>query len=467
MLRPKRQKHIPDRSKSDSHANAFEASTGMTGPHQASREGKKEKIVTQPALRLGHEQLDPKHSIPRPSRSSPLPWNRAVPTHRRERATEGLLIGCAVAEALSLSRNELHPRVALKMFGRNPLGYQFQPGVGVTSHRTHSLLMSFQALLQSKTDPKIFAANVKKRIAWYQRAFMFRHAYTHLKRMRSRNSPLRKDTSITIGLADDPLMRSMAMSVVLQGVADSATTWFQLSAGISHADPRALHVSTLVGYAAQLAQMTDHEEFDPEAVLKRLIDVTEEPTLNAALLQLQDALAKKQTLSKVAKGFGWKDGLPNSLFASATIGIYAWLRHSNRYRNAVERTILLGGCCSNAAAVAGGLSGISLGRKAIPPEWLKKLSLRPHTGQWQEMLIERIKDWPHGVEDIHRTRALPSMLLGQLTRNAIYSGFRILHGAIRMPLRMTQFSLVKHLDVPHLEPHSHRLLESGRPVTDQ
>lgn len=444
MLRPRRHKHIPDRSSRDSVQNPSVDSMGMNESRGEVPHSQKEKTANQPTLRLGHEHQEQKEPVQRPTRSSPLPWNRAVPTHRRERATEGLLIGCAVAEALSLSRNELHPRVALKMFGRNPLGFQFQPGVGVTSHRTHSLMMSFQALLQSKTDPKIFASNVKKRIAWYQRAFLFRHTYTHAKRIASRLSKSQFDNSMTIGLADDPLIRAMAMSIVLQGVADSATTWFQLSAGISHADPRALHVSTLVGYAAQLAQMTSLEEFDSLAVLNRLIDVTDEPTLNGALLKLRDALTKKQSLTKVARRFGWREGIPNSMFASATVGIYAWLRHPKRFRNCVERTILLGGSCSNAAAIAGGLSGISLGRKAIPPDWLKGVSLLPHTNQWQEMLIERIKDWPHGVEDIHKTRALPSMLWGQIARNATYSAFRILHGLIRMPVRIAQFSLVKH-----------------------
>lgn len=461
MLRPRRHKHISEKSNQGSPPN----SAKEIASSESDVVGKKnDRDAAKPSLRLGHDQ---KETGQRPTRSSPLPWNRAVPTHRRERATEGLILGCAVAEALSLSRNELHPRVALKLFGRNPLCYQFQPGVGVTSHRTHLLLMTFQALLQSKTDPKIFAPNLRKRIAWYQRAFLFRHAYTHLKRVGTSIRKMRFDNSMTVGLADDPLIRTLTMSIMLQGVADSSTTWFQLSTGISHSDPRAHCASTLVGFAGQLAQMTSQEDFRSSDILNRLIDVTDEDSLKANLIELRDSLAKNLTLAQVARRFGWKDGIPNNLLAFATIGIYAWLRHPKNFRRCVERTILLGGSCSAAAVIAGALSGISLGAKAIPPEWKSKVSLSPHSSQWLELLIERVKDWPHGVEDIHRTRSLPSMLLGQIARNASYSAFRLLHGLIRLPMKSVQFSVVKRPQPRPSIAASLRLPQSKRPVTGQ
>ena len=156
MLRPRRRRYTADNTVSDS--------------DQKPPRG----------LRLSHKGKVESEKL---SRSSPVPWNIVVPTHRRERATEGLLLGCAVAEALSLSRNGVHPRVGLKLFGRNPLQFQFVPSVGVTSHHTHALLMTFQAMLQSKATPSLFAVNLRKRIAWYQRAFVLRHIIMHGKRL--------------------------------------------------------------------------------------------------------------------------------------------------------------------------------------------------------------------------------------------------------------------------------------------
>ncbi len=374
---------------------------------------------------------------------SPVPWNIVVPTHRREKATEGLLMGCAVAEALSLSRNGIHPRVGLKLFGRNPLQFQFQPEVGVTSHRTHALLMTFQAMLQSKTAPRIFAANLKNRIAWYQRAFPFRHAYIHWTRLVSQIRKRRIDDAMTFGLADDPLVRSLVLSIMLQGCVESATNWFQLCVQVSHADSRVLHASMLVGYAAQLAQMVDQQNIEPSEILSRLVAVTDEPELRSMLLKLGESLSHDHTLAAYARLQGWGNGIPPEVFASSLVGIYAWLRHPKRFRNCVERTILLGGACSSAVVVAGSLSAISLGKKGIPPEWLRKVSTVPHSNKWREQLIERVKDWPHGVDDIHETMALPSSFLGQFMRNVAFSFFRMVHGLIRLPMRLTQFSVTK------------------------
>ena len=417
MLRPRRLKQTPYLSEKESDADI--------------------QIGMRPGLK---QNVDYK----KPTRSSPIPYNIVVPTKRRERATEGLLMGCAVAEALSLARQGIHPRVGLKLFGRNPLQFQFQPGKGVTSHRTHALMMTFQSMLQSKTDPNIFSVNLSRRIAWYQRSFPFRNTWILLSRLASRVHPRQFDDSISFGLANDPLVRSLVMSIMLQGCVDSVTTWFQLSADISHADPRVLHASMLVGYAAQLAQMVDQSSFNSSEILSRLIAVTEEPKLNSMLLGINDSLAQNKTLAAFATQRGWENGIPSDVFASSIIGIYAWLRHPKRYRNCVERTIMLGGDCSSAAVIAGSLSGITLGTKGIPPDWLRHVSLFPHTSQWREQLIERVKDWPHGAEDIHQTRALPSLILGQLGRNFSFSAFQMLHGLIRLPLRLTQFSVLKH-----------------------
>jgi len=249
--------------------------------------------------------------------------------------------------------------------------------------------------------------------------------------------------SLTVGMADVPLVRSMVISIMLQGCADSGTTWFQLGVGVSHSDTRVLNASVLVAYSAQLAQMVDQQNIVPVEIIDRLISATEDPELRSLLMEMNDALIQNQSLAKFAKRQGWGNGLPNDIFASAIVGVYAWLRHPKRFRYCVERTILLGGACSNAATIAGALSGISLGKRGIPNEWLRRLTTYPHGSKWREGLIERVKDWPHGVEDIQSTTAMPSLIIGQIVRNFFFSGFRILHGLIRMPMRISQFSVEK------------------------
>jgi len=298
-------------------------------------------------------------------------------------------------------------------------------------------------MVLSKTDPKIFAPILKRKIAWYQRAFPFRHTLIHFKRMFEQFGSSERDESLTVGLADDPLARSLVLSIMLQGVADSASMWFQLSSSISHPDSRALHASTLVGFAAQLAQMTDQKNIEPREIVGRLISVTDQPELKEMLVDVDTSLSQNKSLASFARQQGWANGLPSDVFASAIIGIYAWMRHPKRFRNCVERTILLGGQCSGGAVIAGSLSGISLGMKGIPTDWLRKTTFYPHSNRWREELIERVKDWPHGVDDIHKTLGLPSSIFGQLARNMSFSAFRLIHGLIRIPMKLTQFSVKK------------------------
>jgi ADP-ribosylglycohydrolase len=375
-----------------------------------------------------------------PSKSSPVPWSVVVPTHRRESAVEGLLLGCAVAESLSLTRDGMHPRLGLKLFGRAPLSYQFVPGVGVAGDRTQALIITIQAMLLSKTDSNVFASQISKRIAWYQRAFPFQHISAHWKRRKTKDG---ESESMSLGVGDDPLVRALAMSVMLQGCTDSALRWFQNSVAISHSDSLALHASVLLGYAAQLAQVVEPANFNSKEALDQLINCTDEPRLKGMLVRMSEFLSERRSIAYVAREFGWADGLPGEIYPSAAMGLYAWLRHHQSYRQCVERTVLLGGQCRGAAAVAGALSGIQLGKKHIPSKWLKGLSLYPYNKAWRENLIERVKDWPHGVEDIQRAHGVPSHIAGQILRNSFVSLFHGIHAALRFPMRLTLFSVKK------------------------
>lgn len=392
------------------------------------------------SLRLSHGS---KSSGLGPEKAPPFQWSQVILTHRREQAIEGMLLGCAVADAISLSRDGLDPRISLKLFGRTPIHFQFQPGLGVTSQRTHLMLMTIQAMLASKTDKELFAKLLRNRIAWYQRAFPWRHAKQHLAKVYQRLIRKIGDDSMKTGFADDPLIRSVVLAVMLQGNVSSASRWFQKSIEVSHLDNLALHAGILVGYAAQIAQIVDPVNFDPLQAIDRLQASTDEPKLSRMLNEMREFLSENRSVAYVARQFGWADGIPTELFATAVMGIYAWLRHPKNYRNCIERSALLGGACGDVAVLAGSLSGIHLGKDTIPKSWLQRLTMFPYSKHWQELAIERVKDWPHGVEDIQRASGVPSLFLGQIVRNLSGTVFRTIHAIIRVRMQRTQFS-VRH-----------------------
>jgi ADP-ribosylglycohydrolase len=363
-----------------------------------------------------------------------------VATHRREKVFEGLLAGCAVGEALALNRNGLHPRVALKMFGRNPLEFRFIPAVAVPSHRTHAVIITAQAILESRTDRSRMLSRLKSRLSWYQRSFPFRHLATHFAK--SSQSGKTND-SRSVGLGDDPLIRAVVFSVVLQGAIENAGKWIQTGAEVSHADVQVLHACALVGHAAQLAQFADRDSFEPLAVLETLKSSVEDPNLSAGLEQLQGSLERRKSVCFVARKFGWDNGIPSDVTAFALIAIYAWLRHHRDYRRCVERCVMLGGECGHVAALAGALVGITHTSRAIPKTWRERLNMYPYNQAWHDVLIDRVKDWPHGVEDIQRAQGVDTMMMGQVSRNCLHGFFRLIHAAIRFPMRSVTFSIRK------------------------
>ncbi|XZE32095.1 ADP-ribosylglycohydrolase family protein [Pirellulaceae bacterium SH501] len=371
-----------------------------------------------------------------PSRETSVSWRWVASSSRREKSAEGMILGCAIGEALALPRDRMPRRRALKIFGGTPTRFQFQPGVGVPGERTHGLLMTVQAMLESRADHRAFGRKLRRRMAWYRLSFPIRT----LGRWVRPSLPAKGRVPMPRGLASDPLIRGVPISLLIQG-SQHAQPWVEQSTRLSVNDGRGEEACLLIAHATQLAQMMDPSEtpISPIDAFAKLESTTEDAELQKGLERLRGCWKQGHSVLRAARTMGWEKGIPPDLRAIALIAIYAWLRHPNRFRLAVERTVLLGGECAAAAALVGALSGTALGKRGIPPEWLKRVSLYPHDKDWREDLINRVKDWPHGVEDIQKARSQPSLVLGQLMRNVSFSLFKVIHLAIRIPSRLVPY----------------------------
>lgn len=347
-----------------------------------------------------------------------------------------MILGCAIGEALALPRDRMPRRRALKIYGGAPLRFQFQPGVGVPSERTHGLLMTIQAMLESRADHRAFGRKLQRRLSWYRLSCPLRTLFRWLRP----SLPGNEQVAMPRELASDPLIRGVPISLMVQG-SQHAQPWVEKSTRISLNDGRAEEACLLIAHATQLAQMMDPSEtpISPFDAFAKLESTTEDAELQKGLQRLRGCWKQGHSVLRAARTMGWEEGIPSDLRAIALIAIYAWLRHPNRFRLAIERTALLGGECAAAAALAGALSGTTLGKRGIPPEWLKRISLFPHGKDWREDLINRVKDWPHGVEDIQKARSQPSLVFGQLLRNASFSLFKLIHLVIRIPSRLVLY----------------------------
>jgi ADP-ribosylglycohydrolase len=280
------------------------------------------------------------------------------------------------------------------------------------------MVFTTQALLRSRANIDFFARLLRRRLAFYQWSRPFFYIYHQVDRLVRAGT----GSGLNCSLGNDPLPRSAILSAVLQGHSHGGLRWVHRSTVSTHPDTMVAHAAMLVSVAVQGAQLTGSEfEISRDELISLLYRTTTIPDLQERLKALASLLSEDGSLEAAAELLGFSQAANPCLVDSALLGIYAWLRYRGNYRRSVEEVSMLGGDTVSAAVVAGSLAGAELGVDAIPKDWLAQTAMQPYDRVWRERFIERLRDWPHGPEDIQRTRTLPSMPVRQVLRNLRYA----------------------------------------------
>ncbi len=350
-------------------------------------------------------------------------WSRVVPSSRRQKSIEGSLFGVAVGEALGLPRHGMTRRSGLRLYGKGPLGYQLIPRIGFCGPRFHLTFSAGQSVLRSYQKQSVFVKDMDTRLRWYgATAFALLSPATTI-------SALAVPTGV--GPVDTGLLpRCLLLAAVLQGSGASGSRWIEAAMKELSKDPKLCEAGMVLGAAGQIAAGFDVRDLDRQEVVKTLIDEAADEEMIRGLEVLAECFEKKRSLQGLARTIGWSRGVPNDPIAVVLASVYAWLRHPKRFRLAVEPAIALGGQSATVGAIVGGLSGMSLGPRQIPPQWVGGLVAWPHGYTEIKQLALRLTDWPHGAEDLHRAPAMPSFPFFQCIRNCavvpVIAGNRIL-----------------------------------------
>ena len=361
---------------------------------------------------------------------SPISWSSIIPTARREEAIAGVHLGCAVGEALGQVHRTWDRRTALRRF-RRKAKFRLPPRAW-PNHRTHTQVMAIQSVLQSRASVDDFADALRHRLRWYRLSQPIRTiaswVYQNVANSKKR---------LIASYGNDPMARACLLSVVLQGHNDSALRWIQRSTLLSSRDGNVCHAAMLVAIAAQKAQM-DRTRYanSTQGIFSMLLAATREEGITARLKVLDQLLNDRRSVTKAAAILGYPNGLSGNMVDSVLIAIYACARHPESYERCITRILRLGGNTTNAATIAGCLSGIQHGVQGIPERWLERVTLFPHGTSWVERYVERIRDWPHGPEDIQKASALPTMPIRQLIRNLLMRFYRMRLIATHMVQRL-------------------------------
>jgi ADP-ribosylglycohydrolase len=347
---------------------------------------------------------------------SPISWEIIVPARRRERALEGVFVGCAVAEAINQVVST--PDIYAARRAANRLLRDDGPMFMMPNHRLHAMVLTIQSLLLSRASIDRFASALQWRLRYYRVGRPFAFAASSVGSFL--NTEVSRGLSSSLGT--DPLARAAMLSVVLQGHSHAGLRWVQRSTVTTHRDALVTNAAMLVAIAMQGSQLAGSEfEVPRDDMLELLSESTSIIELKDRLRALAVILKHDRTLLSAARLLGFAGSVPPCLVDAALLGIYAWLRYRGNYRRTVEEVTMLGGDVSSAAVVAGALAGAELGVDGIPSEWVERTIMDPHDASWRERYIERLRDWPHGPEDIQRTKLLPIMPFGQIKRNTTFA----------------------------------------------
>ena len=340
----------------------------------------------------------------------PYAWSTIIPSVRRQESIEGALIGCAIGESIGGLGRSKQARLRSELCSKPP--GQIDPGTLVASHRTEGMLVSVQAVLLSQAMSENFQSHLSERLAWYQRLQPTAYLGGFV------NSLLGRSQS-TAKLGDDPLVRALALSVLMQGHHDGALSWVEDSTQLTFGNRWVIQASFLIATAAQVAQFhrTSHQ-ISTANLLKDLRSATGSQEIQQrldALIEAQEADETADSASRIlgCKEHRWQDHLVDN----ALLAIYTFARHPDAIHKGLAELLELRGNLQGVLSLYAGLATVQSGVQGLPGLWPDRLSLYPYSSTWVQQYTDRCVDWPHGPEDIQATRCLPSHPVGQFVRN--------------------------------------------------
>jgi hypothetical protein len=167
------------------------------------------------------------------------------------------------------------------------------------------MLVTVQAVMLSQAMSEQFVSYLSQRLGWYRRLQPIAFARSVWQSLSDRKN-------ISASFGDDPLVRAVTLSVLMQGHHDGALGWVQESTQMSYSNRWVTQASFLVATATQVAQLqrTPHE-----AKVSELLDDLKAATGSKEIEHRLDALidAKNQNLSvrSTSKILGGKDHWQN------------------------------------------------------------------------------------------------------------------------------------------------------------
>lgn len=301
---------------------------------------------------------------------------------------QGCLLGTAIADALGLPYEGLSPYRGERLLGF-PSRFRLIGSYGMVSDDTEHACITAQAIIAGGGNTATFQRQMAWRLRFWLLGLPAGIGFATLRALVKLWIGFSPEYSGVFSAGNGPAMRSPILGAAIID-RDQLRAWVRISTRLTHTDPKAEQGAWIVALATRL--VCEQTTVTPQQFLTAIQGSfsPETPELVTLLQQAVISVEKGESTQVFAQSLGLERGITGYMLHTVPMVIHAWLSHPRDYPGAIQSLIKCGGDTDSTAAIAGGILGASLGKTAIPEQWLTHLAEWPRTISWMTQLTEQL-----------------------------------------------------------------------------
>ncbi len=313
----------------------------------------------------------------------------------------GCLIGCAVGDSVGLPYEGLSKQ-RVSRWVTSPLSHGLVFDRGMVSDDTDHTVFVAQSLVVARGDAGLFSKALAVRLRLWLASLPAGIGFATLRSILLLCVGVPPQRSGVRSGGNGPSMRSAIIGCYFAADANKRREFVEASTFITHRDPIALAGANAI---AEVASKLTNQEWSQRPSLPEfetcLRIVSTESLWQQAVGKICEACRSEQPMHIATQHFG-QNGVSGYTLHSVPFALVAWYVYFRDYQATIDAIVRAGGDTDTVGAMAGALSGITVGQSGIPEGW-----------------VSGIIDWPHSV---YYLDALAGLLAGDA--NGAKVGFR-------------------------------------------
>jgi ADP-ribosylglycohydrolase len=221
-------------------------------------------------------------------------------------------------------------------------------------------------------------------------------------------------------------MRSAIVGAYFHDDVDKRREFVAAATRLTHTDPKAETAALAMAEAASWS-MNQNETI--QQWLHRLTALSPDQEWQTTCRKLAEALAAQKSVMEFADSLGLQRGVTGYAYHSVPVALYAWLRHQNDFRAALEAALNCGGDTDTVGACVGALVGAGVGRQGLPVDWIKGITDWPRSPSLLEKIAAQLAHQKGSAVALGPVR---NFWPGVLLRNLLFLVVVLVHGFRRL-----------------------------------